>query len=204
MSHDRPVEIKTLLFISGFTILSLEILGIRILAPYIGSTIPVWAAVVGIPLFGSAVGYYGGGILADRVQRKEILVWLAAAASVYIALIPALRGVVGIVAPHVSYGVSAIIGASSLFLVPITLLSALTVYVIRIFVKSLDSIGQTHGDLYALATVGSVVGVFGTSYLLIPFFTIPHILYALGALVVLSSLRVYMAPYGERSKTNAG
>lgn len=192
-----------LLFISGFATLALEILGIRILAPYVGSTVPVWAAVVGIPLFGSVVGYYGGGVLADRIQKKEVLVWLAAAASAYIALIPTLRGIMSIVAPNVSYGIGAIVGATLLFLVPITFLSALTVYVIRVFVKSLDSIGRTHGDLYALTTAGSVVGVFGTSYILVPFFTVPHILYALSAAILLFSLYIYLTPHLEEVRASA-
>ena len=203
MLHERSVEIKTLLFISGFAILSLEILGIRILAPYVGSTVPVWAAVVGIPLFGSAVGYYGGGVLADRIQKREVLLWLAAAASAYIALIPTLRGIMSVVAPHVSYGIGAIIGAGLLFLIPVALLSALTVYVIRVFVNSIESIGQTHGDLYALTTVGSVVGVFGTSYILVPFFTVPHILYALSAIIVLFSLHMYLTPHLAAPRTSA-
>jgi len=203
MLHERSAETKALLFISGFAILSLEILGIRILAPYVGSTVPVWAAVVGIPLLGSAVGYYVGGVLADRIQKREVLLWLAVAASAYIALIPILREVMSVVAPHVSYGIGAIIGASLLFLTPVALLSALTVYVIRVFVNSIDSIGQTHGDLYALTTIGSVVGVFGTSYILIPFFTVPHILYALSAIIVFSSLHMYLTPHLAGLRTNA-
>ena len=68
--HEQSFEIKALLFLSGFVILSLEILGIRILAPYVGTTTPVWAALLGVTLAGSAVGYYWGGVLADHVQKK--------------------------------------------------------------------------------------------------------------------------------------
>ncbi len=185
--------IKILLFISGFAILSLEILGIRILAPFVGTTAPVWAAIIGVPLLGSAVGYYGGGVLADRMQKKEIFLWLAAGASLFIILIPTLRSVMSLVALYVSYGVGALIGSMLLLFIPVVFLSALITYSIRVFVKNLDTIGQVHGDLYSLATIGSVVGVFGTSYILVPLFTIPHVLYGLGASIFLLGISISLS-----------
>ncbi len=201
--QEQSVEIKILLFLSGFTILSLEILGIRILAPYVGTSAPVWAALISVPLLGSAVGYYGGGMLADRVQKKEILLWLAAGASLYIVLIPTLRSVMSIIALHTSYGIGAFIGSMLLFFVPVVFLSALVTYIIRVFVKNLDTVGQVHGTLYALTTVGSVVGVFGTSYILIPFFTTPHILYGLGILLILLSASIFLHPHLEKSSVHS-
>lgn len=197
MFEQQTMEVKILLFASGFVILALEILGIRILAPYVGSTVPVWAAVVGIPLLGSALGYYGGGILADRMQKKEIPLGLTLIAGAYICSIPVLREVVGAIAPHVSYGIGAICGALLLLLVPVLSLSALTVYVIRMFVKNIESVGQVHGDLYALVTIGSVVGVFTTSYALIPTLAVPHILFLFGGGLFVCGLHLYLTSSSE-------
>ncbi|MEK7643178.1 MAG: fused MFS/spermidine synthase [Patescibacteria group bacterium] len=196
--HEQSFEIKTLLFISGFAILSLEILGIRILAPYVGTTVSVWAALSGVTLAGSSVGYYGGGVFADYTQKKAVFLWLVAGASISIALIPLLRSALSVVAPYFGYSGGALMGAMLLFFVPTMFLSATTTYIIRIFVKNLDTIGQVHGDLYALATIGSVAGVFGTSYILVPFFTIPHILYGLTSLIFLLSFSIFLSPSLER------
>ncbi len=185
MSYEQTTVTKTLLFISGFTILSLEILGIRILGPYVGTTASVWAALIGVTLAGSAVGYYGGGMIADRTQRKEVFLWITASASICIILIPTLRSILSMVVPHTSYGIGALIGSMFLFFMPVMFLSALITYSIRVFVRNLDTIARVHGDLYALATIGSIVGVFSTSYILIPLFTIPHILYGLGITILL-------------------
>ena len=192
--HEQSFEIKALLFLSGFVILSLEILGIRILAPYVGTTTPVWAALLGVTLAGSAVGYYWGGVLADHTQKKAVFLWLAAGASIAIALIPLLRSVLSVVVPYFWYSGGALVGATLLFFVPVMFLSAVTTYIIRIFVKNLDAIGKIRGDLYALTTVGSVVGVFGTSYILVPFFTIPHILYSLSVSIFLLSISIFLSP----------
>lgn len=185
LSREQSVAVKILLFTSGFTILSLEILGVRVLGPYVGTTTPIWAALIGTILVGSAAGYYGGGMLADRIQKKEIFFWIATCASIFIILIPVLRSVLGVVALHFSYGVGAIVGSILLFFIPVTCLSALTTYTIRLFVSDLETVAQAHGDLYALATIGSVVGVFCTSYILVPLFIVPHILYGLGAILLL-------------------
>jgi CBS-domain-containing membrane protein len=64
----------------------------------------------------------------------------------------------------------------------------LVTYTIRTYVTDLSTVGQVHGDLYMVATVGSVVGVFTTSYLLIPTFTVTHIFYGLGVAVLLFGL----------------
>jgi MFS family permease len=185
LSREQSAAVKILLFTSGFTILSLEILGIRILGPYVGTATPIWAALIGIILVGNAVGYYAGGLLADRFQKKEVFFWLAACASVLIMLIPALRSVMNSVVLYFSYGIGALLGAVLLFFVPVICLSALTTYTIRVFVRDLDTVAQVHGDLYALTTIGSVVGVFSTSYVLIPLFAVTHILFGLGAILLL-------------------
>jgi hypothetical protein len=78
----------------------------------------------------------------------------------------------------------ALLSAIILFLPPALFLSMLVTYAIRIHVTDMESIAQVHGDLYAVATLGSIVGVFATSYYLIPTFTVPHILYGVGIFVL--------------------
>lgn len=200
MSREQTFALKILLFISGFAILSLEIVGIRILGPYVGTTVPVWAALMCSILFGSAAGYYGGGVLADRIQKREIFVWIAASASAGIMLIPASRGVMSLVSVT-SYGIGALIGSLFLFVAPVMLLSALTTYTIRVFVKDIDTVARVHGDRYALVTAGSVAGVFGTSYLLVPLVTVPHILYILGVvLFVCGAFATLSFPHAGQGK----
>lgn len=191
MFTEQISMMKVLIFISGFIILSLEILGIRILGPYVGTTVPVWAALIGITLAGSAVGYYCGGLFADRTQNKWIFLSISIIASVFIILIPTLRNIISIIAPNISYGLGALAGSFLLFFVPVMCLSALITYIIRIFVKDISTISQVHGDLYALATTGSVIGIFGTSYILIPLFTIPDIFYSFGAVLLFFSTTAY-------------
>lgn len=185
---DVPAVTSLLLFMSGFAILSTEILGIKILAPLVGASMPVWGAVIGVTLFGGMLGYYRGGAVADTRRDKKTLLFLTVVAGVCIVLIPEFRSVVSLFAGTVSYAAGALLGSLVLLLIPTTALSALITYTIRLHVRDLDTIGQVHGDLYAIATVGSIAGVFATSYLLIPFYAVSHILYGLGLIIVLLGL----------------
>jgi hypothetical protein len=196
---NTPASVKVLLFVSGFAILSVEILGVRILAPYVGASMPVWGSVIGVTLLGGMVGYYGGGTVADTTRDKRILLLLTVLAGACIALIPEFRSVASPLMRAVPYTVGALIGSAVLFLVPTTALSALITYTIRTHVRTAETIGQVHGDLYAIATAGSIVGVFGTSYALIPFYSVPHILYGLGGATAL--LGVYL--YAREMNTSA-
>jgi hypothetical protein len=186
-------SVKLLLFMAGFGILAIEILGHRILSPYVGTTLPVWGAIIGVALIGGAVGYYVGGHLADRaVLSKGYLFSLSAGAGIFLALIPFLRDILthSSLSEALSIQNLALFGSFLLFFVPVLLLSAITTYVIRFHVDALTTVGQVHGDLYALVTLGSIAGVFGTSYLLIPFLSVPHILYATAAVIALSGFAV--------------
>lgn len=191
--NKKTIAIKALLFISGFATLSLQILGIRILAPFFGTSTPVWTALIGVVIAGSAVGYYGGGALADHVQKKEVFLWLAGGASMFIILILVFREIISIISPYFPYGLGAFTSSVILFFVPAIVLSSLTTYAIRIFVKKLDTIGQIHGILYATATMGGVVGIFGNNYLLLPFFNIVNIIFALSILLFLFGLLAFLS-----------
>lgn len=186
-----------ILFVLGFSILSIEILGIRILAPYVGVTMPVWASLIGITLFGSALGYYLGGHIADKTRHRNVFLILTAVTTLLIIAIPFLRGLVSLFAPLTSYAVGALLGSCILFLLPIVSLSTLTTYTICTHVKGMPTIGQVHGDLYAVATLGSIVGLFGTSYILIPFLAIPTILYGLGVSIFFLGVTVALTANTE-------
>jgi len=61
----------SLVFLSGYLIMSLEILGGRILAPFFGNSVHVWGSLIGVILIALAGGYYLGGWLAELNQNKE-------------------------------------------------------------------------------------------------------------------------------------
>src|SRR6476620_57393 len=72
--------------ITGAAILVVEILGAKMLSPYVGTSHFVWTAQIAVTLVALATGYYVGGRLVDRTPRVSHLYWSILFASLYLSL----------------------------------------------------------------------------------------------------------------------
>jgi len=59
-------KLEIVVFVCGACVMILELVGARLLAPYLGTSIYVWASLIGIILGALSLGYWLGGRLADR------------------------------------------------------------------------------------------------------------------------------------------
>src|SRR6267378_2293276 len=84
----RNAAAAILVFLGGFIIMVLEIVGARFLARDFGSSFYVWVSQIGVVLIALALGYYLGGALADRWQRLWLLITLLVPAGLLLCLIP--------------------------------------------------------------------------------------------------------------------
>jgi spermidine synthase len=155
-------------FVAGAVVLSVEILGTRIVAPYFGNTIYVWSALISVTVTGLALGYFIGGLWADRYPRPGLLSWVLFVSGFLIALITFIDGAVLDWAGHFGLRGGALVGALIIFLLPMTFLGMVTPVALKLRAHSLKDIGATAGSLYALSSVGSVVGALLTGFVLIP------------------------------------
>ena len=75
---------------SGFYVMALELLGGRLLAPYFGSSIYVWGAIITVFMLALSFGYLLGGHWSryqPSLARLSFLLWAAAAASMPVMLV---------------------------------------------------------------------------------------------------------------------
>src|SRR3974390_2930600 len=84
----RSAAAAVLVFLGGFIIMVLEIIGARFLAKDFGSSFHVWVSQIGVVLIALALGYYLGGTLADRWHRASLLFALLLPAGIAQMLIP--------------------------------------------------------------------------------------------------------------------
>ncbi|HMC22925.1 MAG TPA: fused MFS/spermidine synthase, partial [Thermoanaerobaculia bacterium] len=82
--------LRVFVFVSGAVLMSLEILGSRVLAPQYGNSVIVWGSLIGVFLGGLSLGYWCGGRLADRMPSPPVIATLVAAAGAYAILIPTI------------------------------------------------------------------------------------------------------------------
>jgi spermidine synthase len=156
-------------FASGFIILSLEVLGFRVLAPHFGYSVYVFGSLVGLILVSLAAGYWLGGYCSRRGMLPSRFFMLLLAAAIYLlasSLLyrPVLRALE-------LYGAieGSIASTAVLWAIPMVALAAVSPYLVGIWPGNALP-GQAAGWVSALGTVGSLVGTFATSFYLLPNF----------------------------------
>ena len=183
-----------LVLIGGMTSLALEMCAERLMEPYFGTSLIVWASLIGLILIYLTVGYVVGGRLADRYPSEQVLCVITAAAALAIALIPFVSqgilqwSVTGLEQVSVSIFLSSLIGTILLFAVPVTLLGVVSPFAIRLLTKEVSQSGRSSGSLYAISTFGSIVGAFLPVLWLIPTFGVRRTLLIFGVLLFAASL----------------
>ncbi|HEX8103845.1 MAG TPA: fused MFS/spermidine synthase [Solirubrobacteraceae bacterium] len=163
-----------LVFVVGMSTLGAEIAAARLMAPFFGASTIIWANTIAIVLVSLSIGYWFGGRLADRHPHLRGLCTLVLIAAVLLGLVPfvadpLLRASVRAF-DDIAIGafVGSLIGVLCLVAVPVLMLGAVSPWAIRLRVRRLEESGETAGRLYAISTVGSLVGTFLAALLLIP------------------------------------
>lgn len=170
-------------FASG-AVLVLEILAVRLLAPYVGSTLETYTTIIGTVLAGIAAGAALGGRLADTMDPRRLLsVLLGVGGLLAIATVPLVR-VVGEAVASGSGEVGALAIALIAVLPPAAVLSAVTPAVAKLALTSLEETGAVIGRLSGWATAGGLAGTFLTGFVFVPLLPTRATIYALGAALV--------------------
>ena len=172
-STRRPVWlILCLAFTSGFIIMSVELLGGRILAPYFGSSIYVWGSIITIFMMALSIGYLIGGRLSlhqPSLFRYGLFFIIAAIAlTPVIVFANAWMDAVFIRIEDPRYG--SLIASTVLFFIPTAILGMIAPYSVRLVVESTTTSGQVAGALYFVSTLGSALGTLMTSFYLVLWF----------------------------------
>ncbi|MBI4836269.1 MAG: fused MFS/spermidine synthase [Candidatus Abawacabacteria bacterium] len=159
-------------FISGMSLMALEINASRILAPYFGTSLFVWSSIIGIVLLALSIGYYFGGKMADKYPRSEMLYGILWAVGIWMMVLPWLSTfLLNLITQQgisVSLLISAIVISIVLFLPPCTLMGMVSPYVLKLYADHFKELGREAGTLYAISTLGSLIGTFLPSLVTIP------------------------------------
>ena len=185
--------IPMIVFISGFIVMSFEILGSRILAPHFGNDVFVWGSLIGVFLAGLALGYWAGGKLADQVTDLRCFALLLLAPGLILCLFPLYCDAVNFWIFNRQYGmrVEPLLASIVLFFFPTIFMGAVSPYAVKLQVRNIDLVGTGVGNLYALSTLGSIAGTLLTSFYLITLMGIRKIIVLEGALLLLMGIIVW-------------
>jgi hypothetical protein len=164
---DRPGSAAAMVFAASGAVLVIEILGIRLLAPYVGVTLETTSAIIGTVLGGIAAGAALGGRAADQLDPRRLLpALLAGGGLLALVTVPLVR----LLGPALQGGGDAaalLITLLALF-PPALVLSAVTPVVAKAQLHDLGATGSVVGRLSAWATAGALAGTFATGFVLVP------------------------------------
>jgi spermidine synthase len=186
-------RLGVVVFTAGAGTLATEIAASRLLAPYFGSSTIVWANIIGLILLYLSLGYWLGGKWADRRPEPRVLGGIVMVAAAVIAVLPFIAQPVldlaleGFDAVSVGAVVGSFFAALALFAVPVTLLGTVSPFAIRLSLEDVREAGTTAGRLYALSTVGSIVGTFVSALVTIPLVGTQRTMLGAAALLVFAA-----------------
>ncbi len=181
-------KLEIIVFVAGTVVMILELIGSRILAPYLGTSIFVWASLIGIILAALSLGYYAGGKFSVNNPNLKFLSGILFIAGLIIIFIPITKEAVLDLAMKLGIKFGSITATVILFALPSILLGIVSPYAIRLKTKDIERVGGTAGNLYAISTIGSIFGTFIAGFYLIPNFNSIQILGGLSFVLILTSL----------------
>lgn len=174
------------MFFTSGSVLVLEILAGRLMAPYVGVSIETFTGIIGTILAGIAVGSALGGRLADRHSPARLLpgALVAGGALSWLSL-----PLVSWVGPSATPGTAAIVMISLVaFLLPAAVLSAVTPIVAKMLLTDVSQTGRVVGTLSAAGTAGALAGTFLTGFVFVTWFGTRSVVVAIGGLLVLTGV----------------
>ncbi|ERJ07397.1 Spermine synthase protein [Halorhabdus tiamatea SARL4B] len=180
-------RVEFAVLMSGIASMGLEILAGRMITPAYGSSIFTWGSIIGVFLTALSLGYWVGGKRASSRASRGRLAGVLSASAAYVAFVIFMQG------PILDAGLVVDIPPQYSPLIPVTLLFGPPIYILGFIspygahLSQKEDIGEASGHVYALGTIGSIIGTFWTTFHLVPAYSINMIAFIFGVLLLLSA-----------------
>ncbi|MDX2171475.1 MAG: fused MFS/spermidine synthase [Bacteroidota bacterium] len=185
-------KLLILSFIEGAVVMVAELCGAKLLAPIFGSSLYVWASVMGITLGALAIGYFYGGWLSDKSKTsKKKLEQILVLAALFILVMPVLSYYL---VPRISYLpflVGVVISTFTLLFLPVFFLGATSPLFILLQTSETVSAGKASGTVYAISTAGGILSTFLCGFYLIPTLGLNVCLISFGLILFITTIFVF-------------
>jgi predicted membrane-bound spermidine synthase len=190
---------NTVVALSSFATMGVELAASRILAPYLGLSLYSWTGIIGVVLLAITIGNYLGGVIADRWPSQRTLgltLFLGGFGALAILLLVELLDLRTL---WLSLGLveRIVVETAVVFFVPIMLLGLTSPQVIRLTITDVARAGRVSGEIYAWSTAGAIVGTFATGWFLIEALGVHRLVFGMGVILVALALligRFWRAP----------
>ena len=189
--------LETTSFVCGAGVMVLEMTGSRLVAPFLGTSLIVWTALIGIVMASLCAGNWAGGVLADRFPERRVLARIVLLSAVCTGVLAGSGNAVlsFLSGLDLNLYLSSVVAALSIFALPSLLLGMVSPFVIRLAMDDVRSSGGTVGRFSALSSAGSILGTFLGGFILISLAPSGVILLMLATVLALLALLLYAASW---------
>jgi spermidine synthase len=167
----------------------IELLGTRLIAPFYGTSLYVWASLISVTMIALAIGYFVGGRWADRAKRAGLTL-IIALAGLFTLIIPWMAGPILLATDSLGLRLGTFISTLILFTPSLIMLGMVGPFAVKMATSDLDGVGASTGSIYAVSTIGSVVGTLLLGFYLFPRIGSSEIFIGLGLGLLLLALIV--------------
>lgn len=190
MTAFKPAAILFVGFLLGAALMGVEMAAIRMMTPFFGSAIEIWACMIATVMLSMMTGYYLGGMVADRAPRSEVLGVVILAAGLFVIAAPLFAPpMLEWMLQNLGYDPAAALSASAaLLFVPMTLLSFFSPFAVRLLLADAQHGGRVAGSVYSITTIGNVVGTLGAPLFLMRILGSRDVMLIFGAVVIACGL----------------
>ncbi len=199
------IRLEAVVFITGAVVMIFELVGSRVLAPSLGGSIHVWTSLIGVILGSLSLGYWYGGKLADRRPEQSLLSSIILGAAAFVVLV-AYGGDASLAVVRSLFSdlrLASVVAALVLFAPASVLLGMVIPFAVRLEIEDVRGSGALVGRLYAISTIGSIVGTFLAGFFLISYLGTTRILLVLSLLLVMAALLIRGRMSGSKIGTKA-
>lgn len=173
MRKIKEYKLEIILFFVEAIYMILEMVASRVLSPYFGNSNVVWTAVIGIILLSGSLGNFIGGKIADKEgDILEKLKSIIVTAAIFVLVIPIVQDIILDLVKSIGLDIrlGAIISTILLFFTPNLFLGFIIPIILKIRVTNVEDTGKISGRIYAISTLGGIVGTFLGGFVLVPNF----------------------------------
>jgi spermidine synthase len=185
-SKNLKIFILFLSFIEGGAVMFTELVSAKLVAPYFGTSLYVWASVLGITLGSLAAGYYVGGYLSNKIKSNMLLYWVLLIAGCFVSLMPFSS--VWVMKQTINMSIQSGVTVSMLVFLfpPLVLFGMTSPIIINMLTKQLNESGKTAGLVYFVSTLGGLLFTYLTGFYILPIYgiTFPSVIFGVSLFVI--------------------
>jgi predicted membrane-bound spermidine synthase len=189
------------LLVEGGSLMAVELVGAKLIAPYYGNSVYVWAAVLATTLGGLTLGYYAGGRLSLKHPTVNTLVKIVSVSAILVFLMPTVSGAVMSATLSIEDLRTGIVLSCVIFLTPILVTFGMVgPMTVRMMTTTVENVGKVAGTVYFTSTVGGIFTTFLFGFYLIPFIGLKTSAYIVGSALALLPIIFLLSPKLRKSE----